>query len=202
MQAPLDYTVVYDVRSQGLRTPFRGRQIPAVIAWQPAPSAPRTSFLRKREVALVTLKINGEQKSVDAPDDMPLLWALRDLLGMTGTKFGCGIAQCGACTVHIDGKPVRSCLLAIGTIGDRAITTIEGIGTTDSGARVQKAWLDLEVIQCGYCQSGQIMSASALLAGNSNPTDADIDAAMAGNICRCGTYVRIRDAIKRAAGEA
>jgi isoquinoline 1-oxidoreductase alpha subunit len=151
---------------------------------------------------MTMLKINGEGRDVEAPDDMPLLWVLRDILGMTGTKFGCGIAQCGACTVHLDGKPVRSCLLAIGTIGDRAITTIEGVGATEAGARVQKSWLDLEVIQCGYCQSGQIMSATALLAGNPNPTDGDIDAAMAGNICRCGTYVRIRDAIKRAAGES
>jgi isoquinoline 1-oxidoreductase subunit alpha len=148
-----------------------------------------------------TLKINGEEKSFDAPDDMPLLWVLRDVLGMTGTKFGCGIAQCGACTVHIDGKPVRSCLLQVGTIGTRAITTIEGIGGTPVGARVQKAWLDLEVIQCGYCQSGQIMSAAALLESTPNPDDSDIDAAMAGNICRCGTYVRIREAIKRAAGD-
>jgi isoquinoline 1-oxidoreductase subunit alpha len=152
-------------------------------------------------VALITLKINGEQKSVDVPDDVPLLWVLRDVLGMTGTKFGCGIAQCGACTVHLDGKAVRSCLLAVGTVGARNVTTIEGVGSTDAGARVQKAWLDLEVIQCGYCQSGQIMSATALLAGNPKPQDADIDAAMAGNICRCGTYVRIRDAIKRAASE-
>jgi isoquinoline 1-oxidoreductase alpha subunit len=151
---------------------------------------------------MTMLKINGEGRDVEAPDDMPLLWVLRDILGMTGTKFGCGIAQCGACTVHLDGKPVRSCLLAIGTIGDRAITTIEGVGAAEAGARVQKSWLDLEVIQCGYCQSGQIMSAAALLAGNPNPTNADIDAAMAGNICRCGTYVRIRDAIKRAAGES
>jgi isoquinoline 1-oxidoreductase alpha subunit len=149
-----------------------------------------------------TLKINGENKNFDAPEDMPLLWVLRDILGMTGTKFGCGIAQCGACTVHLDGKPVRSCLLAIGTVGDRAVTTIEGVGATEAGAKVQKAWLDVEVIQCGYCQSGQIMSAAALLAANRNPNDIDIDAAMAGNICRCGTYVRIRDAIKRAASEA
>jgi isoquinoline 1-oxidoreductase alpha subunit len=148
-----------------------------------------------------TLKINGEEKSFDAPDEMPLLWVLRDVLGMTGTKFGCGIAQCGACTVHIDGKPVRSCLLQVGSIGDRAVTTIEGIGSTPAGARVQKAWLDLEVIQCGYCQSGQIMSAAALLESTPNPDDSDIDAAMAGNICRCGTYVRIREAIKRAAGD-
>jgi isoquinoline 1-oxidoreductase subunit alpha len=151
---------------------------------------------------MITLKINGEDKSFDAPDDMPLLWVLRDVLGMTGTKFGCGIAQCGACTVHIDGNPVRSCLLSVGSIGNKAITTIEGIGATDAGAKVQEAWLDLEVIQCGYCQSGQIMSASALLANTPQPDDSDIDAAMAGNICRCGTYVRIREAIKRAAGEA
>jgi isoquinoline 1-oxidoreductase alpha subunit len=133
---------------------------------------------------------------------MPLLWVLRDVLGMTGTKYGCGIAQCGACTVHLDGKAVRSCLLAVSAIGNRSVTTIESIGATEAGAKVQKAWLDLEVIQCGYCQSGQIMSAAALLARNGNPSDSDIDAAMAGNICRCGTYVRIRDAIKRAAGEA
>jgi isoquinoline 1-oxidoreductase subunit alpha len=151
---------------------------------------------------MTKLNINGESRDVEAPDDMPLLWVLRDLLGLTGTKFGCGIAQCGACTVHIDGKPVRSCLLAVGSIGDRAITTIEGVGATEAGAKVQKAWLDLEVIQCGYCQSGQIMSAAALLASNANPDDADIDAAMAGNICRCGTYVRIRAAIKRATSEA
>ena len=151
---------------------------------------------------MATLKINGEDKTFDVPDDMPLLWVLRDVLGMTGTKFGCGIAQCGACTVHIDGNPVRSCLLAVGSIGNRDVTTIEGIGATPAGAKVQKAWLDLEVIQCGYCQSGQIMSAAALLANNPHPDDADIDAAMAGNICRCGTYVRIREAIKRAADEA
>jgi isoquinoline 1-oxidoreductase subunit alpha len=151
---------------------------------------------------MTKLNINGQSRDVDAPGDMPLLWVLRDLLGLTGTKFGCGIAQCGACTVQIDGKPVRSCLLAVGSIGDRAITTIEGVGATEAGAKVQKAWLDLEVIQCGYCQSGQIMSAAALLASNANPDDADIDAAMAGNICRCGTYVRIRAAIKRAAAEA
>jgi isoquinoline 1-oxidoreductase alpha subunit len=150
----------------------------------------------------IGLEINGVKRTVDVDADTPLLWVLRDVLGMTGTKFGCGIAQCGACTVHLDGKPVRSCLLAVGTVGDRAITTIEGIGATDAGAKVQRAWLDVEVIQCGYCQSGQIMSAAALLARNHSPTDADIDAAMAGNICRCGTYVRIRDAIKRAASEA
>jgi isoquinoline 1-oxidoreductase subunit alpha len=146
-----------------------------------------------------TLTINGEQKSLDAPPDMPLLWVLRDILGLTGTKFGCGIAQCGACTVHVDGKPVRSCVLPVGSLQNRAITTIEAIGTTAAGAKVQKAWLDLEVVQCGYCQSGQIMSAAALLESTPSPDDSDIDAAMAGNICRCGTYVRIRAAIKQAA---
>jgi isoquinoline 1-oxidoreductase alpha subunit len=150
---------------------------------------------------MTILTINGRSVPFDVPDDMPLLWVLRDVLGMTGTKFGCGIAQCGACTVHIDGNPVRSCLLPVGSIGPKAVTTIEGIGASEAGAKVQKAWLDLEVIQCGYCQSGQIMSAAALLAATPQPDDADIDAAMAGNICRCGTYVRIREAIKRAAGE-
>jgi isoquinoline 1-oxidoreductase alpha subunit len=148
---------------------------------------------------MITLKINGESKAVEAPPDMPLLWALRDLLAMTGTKFGCGIAQCGACTVHLDGVAVRSCVLPIGNIGQRNITTIEGVGGSPTGSRVQKAWLDLEVVQCGYCQSGQIMSASALLSTTAHPNDADIDAAMAGNICRCGTYARIREAIKKAA---
>jgi isoquinoline 1-oxidoreductase subunit alpha len=145
------------------------------------------------------ITVNGESKSVTVPDDMPLLWVLRDVLGMTGTKFGCGIAQCGACTVHLDGKPVRSCVQPISGVGVRQITTIEAVGNTPAGARVQQAWLELEVVQCGYCQSGQIMSASALLARTPAPDEADIDAAMAGNICRCGTYVRIRDAIKRAA---
>ncbi len=148
---------------------------------------------------MVSLSINGQTRTVDVPDDMPLLWVLRDVLGMTGTKFGCGIAQCGACTVHLDGRAVRSCVLAVGRIADAKITTIEAIGATGAGAKIQKAWLDLEVIQCGYCQSGQIMSAAALLASNPDPNDADIDAAMAGNICRCGTYVRIRAAIKTAA---
>jgi isoquinoline 1-oxidoreductase alpha subunit len=146
------------------------------------------------------LTINGQKHAVDAPDDMPLLWVLRDIVGLTGTKFGCGIAQCGACTVHLDGKPVRSCLLPVSAAVGRAVTTIEGIGATAVGARVQKAWLQLEVVQCGYCQSGQIMSAVALLSATPAPDDSDIDAAMAGNICRCGTYVRIREAIKSAAG--
>jgi isoquinoline 1-oxidoreductase alpha subunit len=148
---------------------------------------------------MITLNINGQSRNVDVPADMPLLWVLRDVLALTGTKFGCGIAQCGACTVHLDGAPVRSCLLSVGSIGERQVTTIEGIGSTATGARVQKAWLDLEVVQCGYCQSGQIMSAAALLETTPSPDDADIDAAMAGNICRCGTYVRIRNAIKQAA---
>src|ERR1700760_5167810 len=146
-----------------------------------------------------TFLINGESVPLDVPDDMPRLWVLRDVLGLTGTKLGGGIAQCGACTVHIGGKPVRSCMLPVAAVRDRPIVTIEGIGDTPAGAKVQKAWLDLEVIQCGYCQSGQVMAAAALLEATPNPDDSDIDAAMAGNICRCGTYVRIREAIKRAA---
>ena len=148
---------------------------------------------------MITLNINGQSHDVDVPPDMPLLWVLRDVLGLTGTKFGCGIAQCGACTVHVDGQPVRSCLAPVGSLGGRPITTIEAIGDTPNGARLQKAWLDLEVVQCGYCQSGQIMSATALLNTVPKPTDDDIDGAMAGNICRCGTYVRIRAAIHAAA---
>ena len=146
-----------------------------------------------------TININGTPHSIDVDGDTPLLWVLRDVLGMTGTKFGCGAALCGACTVHIDGVATRSCITSIDSIGKSAVTTIEAIGATPSGARIQKAWLDHEVVQCGYCQSGQIMSASALLASNPHPTDADIDDAMSGNICRCGTYVRIREAIKLAA---
>jgi isoquinoline 1-oxidoreductase subunit alpha len=148
---------------------------------------------------MITLTINGERRHVDVPADMPLLWVLRDVLGLTGTKFGCGIAQCGACTVHLAGQPVRSCVLPVGAIGERSITTIERVGATVNGTKVQKAWLDMEVIQCGYCQSGQIMSATALLDAIPHPDDADINAAMAGNICRCGTYLRIREAIKHAA---
>jgi len=148
-----------------------------------------------------TLTINGEQKSFDAPADMPLLWVLRDVLGMTGTKYGCGIAQCGACTVHVDGRPVRSCVLPVGALNGRSVTTIEGVAASPAGAKVQKAWLDLEVIQCGYCQSGQIMAAAALLKKKPRPTDKDIDEAMT-NICRCGTYQRIREAVHVAAGGA
>ncbi len=149
-------------------------------------------------MAKYALRINNDTKEIDAAPDVPLLWALRDILGLTGTKFGCGIAQCGACTVHLDGAAVRSCVLPIGSVGERAITTIEAVGSSPTGARVQKAWLDIEVVQCGYCQSGQIMSAVALLNATPTPNDADIDAAMSGNICRCGTYVRIREAIKAA----
>ena len=149
---------------------------------------------------MFSLSINGQTQQVDVPADMPLLWVLRDVLGMTGTKFGCGIAQCGACTVHLDGAPVRSCLLPVGEIGSGKVLTIEAVGDTPNGAKVQRAWLDKEVPQCGYCQSGQIMTATALLDQTPKPTDADIDTAMSGNICRCGTYVRIRAAIHAAAG--
>jgi isoquinoline 1-oxidoreductase subunit alpha len=145
------------------------------------------------------IKVNGNTHSVDVEGDTPLLWVLRDVLGMTGTKFGCGAALCGACTVHIDGVATRSCVTPIDSVGGSAITTIEAIGETPAGKAVQKAWLDLEVVQCGYCQSGQIMSAAALLAENPGPSDADIDDAMSGNICRCGTYPRVRAAIKQAA---
>jgi len=145
------------------------------------------------------LTINGKTQRVDVPPDMPVLWVLRDVIGLTGTKFGCGIAACGACTVHLDGQPTRSCVTPVSAVAGKHITTIEAIGDTPAGKKVQQAWLDLEVVQCGYCQSGQIMSASALLAKHGHPSDADIDAAMSGNICRCGTYTRIRAAIKHAA---
>src|SRR3984957_3614383 len=148
---------------------------------------------------MIALRVNGETKNVEAPGDMPLLWALRDLLGLTGTKFGCGIAQFGACTVHLDGEAVRSCVLPVAAIGDRNITPIGGNGAALAGQKVQNAWRERDVAQCGYCQSGQVMAAAALIASNPNPDDADIDAAMAGNICRCGTYNRIRAAIKHAA---
>ena len=147
-----------------------------------------------------TIKVNGTAHNVDVDGDTPLLWVLRDVLGMTGTKFGCGQALCGACTVHLDGQPIRSCQTPVDNVGDSAITTIEAIGQTPQGAALQKAWLELEVVQCGYCQSGQIMSAAALLKDTPKPTDDDIDAAMSGNVCRCGTYQRIRAAIKHSAG--
>ena len=146
-----------------------------------------------------TIKINGGSHNVDVDSDTPLLWVIRDVLGMTGTKFGCGRALCGACTVHLDGNPVRSCAIPIERVGDASITTIEAIGETPVGRSVQEAWLDLEVVQCGYCQSGQIMSATALLSAIGDPSDEDINNAMSGNICRCGTYLRIREAIKTAA---
>jgi isoquinoline 1-oxidoreductase alpha subunit len=149
--------------------------------------------------SLMKLRINDETHDVDVPDDMPLLWVLRDVIGLTGTKYGCGIALCGACTVHVNGRAKRSCVLAVSSIGDAEITTVEAVSRTPSGAAAQRAWLELEVVQCGYCQSGQIMSAAALLAEKPSPTDDDINSAMSGNICRCATYPRIRDAIKRAA---
>jgi isoquinoline 1-oxidoreductase subunit alpha len=146
------------------------------------------------------LKVNGKEHDVAAPDDMPLLWVLRDLIGLTGTKFGCGIAQCGACTVHVDGKPVRSCVLPAGGVEGRPVTTIEGLAPDGNVLHaVQRAWIEEDVVQCGFCQSGQIMSAAALLAERPNPTDAEIDDALSANLCRCGTYQRIRAAVHRAA---
>ncbi len=144
------------------------------------------------------LNVNGKEYEVAAPDDMPLLWALRDLLGLTGTKFGCGMAQCGACTVHLDGQPVRSCVTPVASVQGRAVKTIEGLSAQGLDA-VQRAWIEEDVVQCGYCQPGQIMAAAALLAARPHPTDADIDNAMSANLCRCGTYLRIRAAVKRAA---
>jgi isoquinoline 1-oxidoreductase alpha subunit len=143
--------------------------------------------------------INGETFAVEVPDDMPLLWVIRDVVGLTGTKFGCGIAQCGACTVHVGGEAVRSCLYPVGLLGDQNVTTIEAVGATPNGQKIQQAWLQAQVVQCGYCQSGQIMAATALLNQTPKPSDADIDGAMSGNICRCSTYVRIREAIHAAA---
>ena len=145
------------------------------------------------------IMVNGSEHSVDVDGDTPLLWVLRDVLGMTGTKFGCGMALCGACTVHVDGNAVRSCVTPVDSLKGSAVTTIEAIGQTPQGKALQQAWLELEVVQCGYCQSGQIMSAAALLAETPKPTDDDIDAAMSGNVCRCGTYQRIRAAIHKAA---
>jgi isoquinoline 1-oxidoreductase alpha subunit len=146
------------------------------------------------------LTVNGTTREVDAPDEMPLLWVLRDVLGLTGTKFGCGMAQCGACTVHLDGEAVRSCVLPVSAVAGRKITTIEGL-SPDGTHPVQQAWTEVDVVQCGYCQSGQIMSAAALLAHTPDPTDQDIDLAIAGNICRYGTYQRIREAVRKAASQ-
>ena len=151
---------------------------------------------------MTTLRVNGQEHDLDVPDDMPLLWALRDVVGLTGTKFGCGVALCGACTVHLDGRPIRSCITPVASVVGKSVTTIEAIGETPSGKKIQEAWLGIEVVQCGYCQSGQIMSAAALIESNPNPNDAEIDAAMSGNICRCGTYPRIRVAIKQASRSA
>ncbi len=151
---------------------------------------------------MTTLRINGQEHDLDVPDDMPLLWVLRDVVGLTGTKFGCGVALCGACTVHLDGRPIRSCITPVASVAGKAIATIEAVGETESGKKIQQAWLNIEVVQCGYCQSGQIMSAAALIESNPNPSDAEIDAAMSGNICRCGTYPRIRAAIKQASQSA
>jgi isoquinoline 1-oxidoreductase alpha subunit len=147
---------------------------------------------------MISLTVNGKQHDLDVSSDMPLLWVIRDSIGLTGTKFGCGLSQCGACTVHLDGEPVRSCVTPVSSVGAKRVTTVEGLSPTSSHA-LQLAWIAEQVPQCGYCQSGQLMSASALLAKKPNPTDADIDAAMSGNICRCGTYQRIRRAIHRAA---
>ncbi len=146
-----------------------------------------------------TITVNGEARTADVDSDTPLLWVLRDSLDLKGTKFGCGMAMCGACTVHVNGVPTRSCVTPISSVGDKSVVTIEGIGETEIGAKLQQAWLDVDVMQCGYCQAGQIMSASALLERNAAPSDRDIDAAMNGNICRCATYNRIRAAIKQAA---
>ena len=150
---------------------------------------------------MITLNINGKEEIIDAPEDMPILWALRDIVHLTGTKFGCGMAQCGACTVHLDGQPIRSCVTPLAAAQGKKITTIEHIENDKVGKAVQEAWRDVDVVQCGYCQAGQIMAATALLSTNKNPTDADIDAAMSGNICRCGTYPRIRAAIHEAASK-
>ncbi|MFC0406921.1 (2Fe-2S)-binding protein [Roseomonas elaeocarpi] len=149
-------------------------------------------------MATISLSVNGATHAVDVPADMPLLWVLRDVIGLTGTKFGCGVAQCGACTVHLEGNPVRSCILPVGSIGQRQVVTVEAVGQSPVGKKIQEAWVDLDVPQCGYCQSGQVMSAAALLARKPQPNDTDIDSAMSGNICRCGTYTRIRAAIKQA----
>ena len=150
----------------------------------------------------VSIRVNGKMHGVDVDDDTPTLWVVRDVLGMTGTKFGCGLGLCGACTIHLDGKPVRSCITPVSAVTGKSITTIEAIGATAAGMKIRQAWVELEVPQCGYCQPGQIMSATALLAAKPNPTDSDIDDAMSGNICRCGTYARIRAGIKRAAHPA
>jgi len=168
------------------------------------PAESKLAPVRKTGGDPMHISVNGEDRVIgdDVDPKTPLLWVLRDHLGLVGAKYGCGIAQCGACTVHVDGKPVRSCQLTVDNVGNRTVTTIEAIGNTPNGAKIQAAWIDIEVPQCGYCQAGQIMSATALLSRTPNPDDSDIDAAMAGNICRCGTYIRIRQAIKNAAAKS
>jgi isoquinoline 1-oxidoreductase alpha subunit len=156
-----------------------------------------TSLTGQHEGDAMKLDVNGSAREVDAPEEMPLLWVLRDLLGITGVKFGCGMAQCGACTVHLDGRAIRSCVMPVSAAAGKKITTIEGL-SADGTHPVQQAWADIDVVQCGYCQSGQIMSAAALLAENPSPSDDEIDTALAGNICRCGTYQRVREAVRRA----
>ena len=163
------------------------------------PPGPRPAGTITEVTAVISLSVNGQARQVDVEPDTPLLWVLRDHLDLTGTKYGCGMALCGACTVHLDGQPIRSCSLPVSSAVGRRVTTIEAIGDSPSGRAVRDAWVKLDVVQCGYCQSGQIMSASALVASNRQPSDADIDRAMAGNVCRCATYVRIRAAIKEAA---
>src|SRR5207249_4761008 len=191
------------LRVNGTRGNFRPQDV--VVRESPTRMTSRSctpSTLRPERTvrrAAMELTINGRKREADGPSDMPVLWVLRDVLGMTGTKFGCGMALCGACTVQLDGQAIRSCVTPVSAAAGKAITTIEAIGNTAAGKKVQEAWIALDVPQCGYCQSGQIMSASALLAKNPHPTDSDIDAAMGGNICRCGTYRRIRAALKHAA---
>src|SRR4029450_9840629 len=185
--------------------PLANSNMTIVMSWRALDmrksyTIPIIKYAETLEVTMaINIKVNGVPHSVDVDDDTPLLWVLRDVLGMTGTKFGCGLALCGACTIHIDGKPARSCVTPIAAAAGKRITTIEAIGATAAGKKIQQAWIELDVPQCGYCQSGQIMSAAALLTAKPKPSDADIDAAMSGNVCRCGTYARIREGIKRAA---
>ena len=173
-----------------------------VLNWRETHRVIKMHNNRRRWPLSYSINVNSTDHIVDVDGDTPLLWVLRDMLGMTGTKFGCGKALCGACTVHLNGSAIRSCVTPIAAVGRAAIMTIEAVGETPSGKKIQQAWIDLDVVQCGYCQSGQVMSAAALLAKQPNPTDADINSAMAGNICRCGTYTRIRAAIKQAANAA
>jgi isoquinoline 1-oxidoreductase alpha subunit len=176
-------------------------KFPPLARWQDATARSRLPYLPAAARMPMKLHVNGTEHEVDAPADMPLLWVLRDLLGLTGTKFGCGIAQCGACTVHVDGQPLRACVMPAAALEGKKITTIEAL-SQDASHPVQRAWAELDVVQCGYCQSGQVMAAAALLSVKPAPSDADIDAAMSGNLCRCGTYIRIRKAIHAAADKS